>query len=94
MMPYDHPRNPWKLYYPAVALSWASSDRNGLYHAVLAQAAFNLASLKGNNDKMMCLGFGHYGLALKQLIGDIHISERDFDLSISSIMTMMFAEVS
>ncbi|KAI0397184.1 fungal-specific transcription factor domain-containing protein [Xylariaceae sp. FL0594] len=94
MMPYDHPRNPWKLYYPAVALSRASSDRNTLYHAVLAQAAFNLASLKGDDGRaMMALGFEHYGLALKQLIGEVHSSERDFDLAISSIMTMMFAEV-
>jgi hypothetical protein len=93
MMPYEHPRNPWKLHYPVIALSQVSSESNCLYHAMLAQSAFSLASLRGGNCEIMSLGFEHYGVAVERLLHDIEGEIRDFGLAISSIMTTMFSEV-
>ncbi|KAI3332330.1 fungal-specific transcription factor domain-containing protein [Xylariaceae sp. AK1471] len=93
MMPYEHPRNPWKFHYPTIALSQDSSGSNGLYCAMLAQAAFNLSSLRGGNREMMSLGFEHYGSAVQRVLHDVQGEIRDFGLAICSIMTTMFSEV-
>lgn len=59
-MPFDDARNPWKSYYPAVALQNVSTEQIALYKAILAQAAFNLAHLGGAEEKMFALATEYY----------------------------------
>jgi hypothetical protein len=97
MMPYEHLRNPWKLHYPATALSHSSADQNALYHALLAQSAFNIAQLRGNDNVMIEAGLRHYDLAIRKLfqsIGKGRSEYSDFSALLASIMTLLFVEVS
>ena len=93
MMPYEHPRNPWKSHYPAVALEMASLKQNFLYSAMLAHAAFNIAHLRGNDDGFLRVGMKQYGDAIQALIHSIGQESLDFPATMASIMTLMFAEV-
>jgi hypothetical protein len=93
MMPYEHPRNPWKFDYPATALYQVSSNQKALYNAMLAQAAFNLSHLGSKGSEMFSVGSQHYNHALQQLIPQISYEKNDFSAMIASMMTLMFAEV-
>jgi hypothetical protein len=93
MMPYKHPRNPWKSHYPAVALELASLRQRLLYTAMIAHAAFNIARLRGNDAGFLRLGMKHYGNAIRALIHAIGREGLDFPATMASIITLMFAEV-
>jgi hypothetical protein len=48
MIPIDCVSNPWKSTYPSITVqNQPSISTRSLYHAILAQAAYNLANLKG-----------------------------------------------
>ncbi|KAI8624354.1 fungal-specific transcription factor domain-containing protein [Xylariaceae sp. FL1651] len=94
MMPYEHPRNPWRLHYPAVALSRATADQQALYNAILAQAAFNLAHLSSNIDAhMVATGSRYYRLGIEKLLEIRGDHTNDFGATIASIMTILFSEI-
>ncbi|KPM38575.1 hypothetical protein AK830_g7980 [Neonectria ditissima] len=93
MMPYEHPRNPWKSQYPATALDLVSAGQKSLYSAMLAHAAFNVAHLRGVDVEMLALGSKHYGHAIQELLKTIAREDVDFPGSMASMMTLMFAEL-
>lgn len=96
MMPYEHSRNPWKLHYPLTALSCISSNQSTLYHALLAQSAFNIAQLRGNDISMVEAGLRHYDLAIRQLSRSLdNGKEENTNLRalFAAIMTLLFVEV-
>lgn len=94
MVPYKHSRNVWKTEYPAVALSQNTSNQRALYNAIMAQAAFNMAHLRGNEPKLLRSASKYYERALHQLQLQIGIQNGDFLWMLSPIMTLLFAEVS
>ncbi|KAL7787180.1 fungal-specific transcription factor domain-containing protein [Trichoderma ceciliae] len=71
MVPVDNAENPWKTVYPSTALQDMSPASRALYHAMLAQAAFNLANLHGpanyDGPKKTAQALEHYGASLRQL---------------------------
>ncbi|KAI0141921.1 fungal-specific transcription factor domain-containing protein [Xylariaceae sp. FL1272] len=93
MMPYDHPRNPWQLHYPATALSRTASDQQALYSAMLAQAAFNLAHLRGDDSEMMATGSRHHRVGIEKLLHNVNGHGNDYGALSASIMTIMFSEI-
>lgn len=93
MMPYEHPRNPWRSHYPAVALELASVRQGFLYNAIIAHAAFNVGRLRGNDGDFLRLGMNHYGNAINGLSHAIGREDLDFPATIASIISLMFAEV-
>ena len=92
MMPYEHARNPWKLYYPAVAHGRAFPDQTALYHAMLSQAAFNISHLRSGDLIMTAAGTQHYAAAIRHLVPVIGDKVNDFGSLLASIMTLIFAE--
>ncbi|OGM39530.1 hypothetical protein ABOM_011912 [Aspergillus bombycis] len=93
MMPFEHPWNPWKRYYPAVSLQYSESGEKALYHAILAHAAFNFAHLGHDRQKMMRLAASNYNASIQYVNDSIQASGRDFDSTLAAIMTLMMAEV-
>lgn len=94
MMPFEHPWNPWKLYYPSVSLKYSVPGERALYHAVLAQAAFNLAHLGGGTANMMRLAARHYNASIQHVNDGIQTSaDKDPGPILAAIMTLMMAEV-
>jgi hypothetical protein len=93
MMPYEHARNPWKLYYPAIAQGRNFPDQTALYHAVLSQAAFNISHLRAHDDAMSTAGSLHYAAAMRQIVFVIGDKVNDFGSLLASIMTLVFAEI-
>ncbi|KAI0546102.1 fungal-specific transcription factor domain-containing protein [Xylaria curta] len=93
MMPYEHPRNPWRLYYPATALSCAAADQQALYNAMLAQAAFNLAHLRGFDEEILTIGSKYYYSGIEKLLSIARGQGTDFGAMTASIMTIMFSEI-
>lgn len=93
-MPYEHPRNVWKTEYPAIALSMNTSNQKALYSAIMAQAAFNIAYLRGNEPRLLSYGSKYYERALSQLQIQIGCQGNDFPGMLAPIMTLLFAEVS
>lgn len=91
MMPYEHARNPWRSHYPAAAL--CRTEANPLYHAMLAQAAFNISQLRGKDNVMIVTASKHYQLAIKQLQSMIFQDETSFCKLLVSMMTLLFVEV-
>lgn len=45
MMPFKDIRNPWQSLYPLIASSGVTEAHRSLFHALIAQAAGNLACL-------------------------------------------------
>lgn len=93
MLPYQHPRNAFETQYPSAALESASAGKKGLYFAILAQAAFNLAQLRNNDAAMLYYGAKYYGKSMRELSRAIERQDIQFPTMLSSIMTLMFAEV-
>jgi hypothetical protein len=94
MMPFEHPWNPWKRYYPSVSLEYSAPDERALYHAILAHAAFNLAHLGADSEKMMRLAVRHYNASIKYINDSLQASgETGSGGILAAIMTLMMAEV-
>jgi len=93
MMPYEDKRNPWRSSYPAVALYYMSHHQKFLYSALLAQAAFNLAHLGQNRERMLELATKFYTSAMKDLRNGLMTNHKDYGSFIAAIMTLMFVEV-
>lgn len=94
MMPYQHPRNPWSLQYPAVALELFNEGQKALYNAILAQSAFHIAYLRGYDRTMLGIASTNYASSIKQLLPRIGYRQNDFPSLIAPILTLLFSEVS
>lgn len=94
MMPFEHPWNPWKRYYPSLSLEYSTPGERALYHAILAHAAFNLAHLGTDITKMMQLAANHYNRSIQHINEAIQVSgNQGSGDTLAAIMTLMMAEV-
>lgn len=94
MVPVDDADNPWTSVYPSTALQDTSPASCALYHAILAQAAFNLANLYGdtNDDgpKKTAQGLEHYGASLQHLYQCLGSSpEEEYDACMATLYTLV-----
>ncbi|KAF4985198.1 hypothetical protein FDECE_16739 [Fusarium decemcellulare] len=92
MLPYEHPRNPWKSHYPAAALQLASSGQKALFRAMLAHSAFNITHLRGNDASMAEIGVRYYTAAIVDLASGLQNKDADFPAMLASIMSLLMAE--
>ncbi|KAJ9645656.1 hypothetical protein H2204_001237 [Knufia peltigerae] len=94
MLPFEHSRNPWKSYYPAIALSSSCGDQRSLYHGMISHAAFHLAQLGVNqHEAYSAIGSRRYTTAISELRPILEIEPGEFATIIGSIFSLMFAEV-
>lgn len=98
MVPVDDADNPWTSVYPSTALQDTSPASCALYHAILAQAAFNLANLYGdtNDDgpKKTAQGLEHYGASLQHLYQCLGSSpEEEYDACMATLYTLVITGV-
>ncbi|KAE8387683.1 fungal-specific transcription factor domain-containing protein [Aspergillus alliaceus] len=93
MMPFEHPCNPWKKYYPAVSLQYILPEQKSLYHALLSHAAFNLAHLGFDKTRMLRLATRNYNISIQHLNNSIQTLGSDYSGTLAAILTLMMAEV-
>lgn len=93
MMPFEHPRNPWKSSYPATALHHMSMNQKSLFNALLAHSAFNMAYLGSESDRMVTVATNHYNIAIRELINSFQTGEHLYGDTLAVISTLMMAEV-
>lgn len=99
MIPVDSSENPWKSVYPSTALQDASPASRALYHAILAQSAFNISNLqKGNPEshrQRESVALKHYGASLRELSKSLNATkETEYDACAATLYTLMISEVS
>jgi hypothetical protein len=95
MMPIDDADNPWKSTYPSIAVQDASShSTRALYHAMLAQSAFLLASSKGpeRGVKDNASALRHYGIALRELRDSLATPTEEYSSVLAALLTLILAE--
>jgi hypothetical protein len=95
MIPVDDGRNPWKSTYPSMALQDMSmSSSRSLYHAILAQAALNIANLKGSDrgaeEKLQ--GLRYFGMALRELQHSLESPKQDYSTLLAALLTITFVQ--
>jgi hypothetical protein len=98
MIPVDGAENPWKSVYPSTALRSSSTASRALYHAILAQSAFNIANLHGDNGASSrhkdSVALKHYGASLSNLRQGLSVStEEEYDACAATLYTLMISEV-
>lgn len=93
MMPFEHPRNPWKSSYPAVALQHSSLGQRALYNAILAHSAFHLSQLSADKRHMTMVAVKHYNLAIPFLTESLGCQDAHYAEMLAAISTLMLAEV-
>ncbi|KAL7809595.1 fungal-specific transcription factor domain-containing protein [Trichoderma gracile] len=97
MIPVDGAENPWKSVYPSTALRSSSAASRALYHAILAQSAFNIANLHRDNGASSRLkdsvALKHYGASLRNLRQGLSVStEEEYDACAATLYTLMISE--
>ncbi|RVX73393.1 hypothetical protein B0A52_03035 [Exophiala mesophila] len=96
MIPIDGVRNPWKSTYPAIALQNSSAATRSLYHAILAQAAFNLSNLHASDPDYSREshehGLRHYGIALRELRESLEMPAQNYNASVGAVITLAVIE--
>lgn len=97
MIPIDGDRNPWKSTYPSIALQDSSAATRSLYHAILAQSAFNLSNLHASDtnysQESREHGLRHYGLALRELRESLERPAQNYNASVGAVITLAVIEV-
>jgi Fungal specific transcription factor domain len=93
MMPFEDRRNPWRSFYPLMARCGTSRGHRALLHAMLAQAAGNLAYLGSDVELMSILTVKHYALAIENLRRGLEDDWKDFSVVLASVLTLIMAEV-
>lgn len=98
MIPVDSDANPWKSVYPSTALKSSSPASRSLYHAMLAQSAFNLANLYEQRQdivqKATARALEHYGASLRQLAKCLDSSTaEEYDACMATLYTLVVTEV-
>jgi hypothetical protein len=94
MMPFEDQRNPWKSFYPLMARCGKSRMHKSLLHAMLAQAAGNLAYMGCREEDMLTLTLEHYVMSVEYLRKGLEEDSKDFSLVLASVLTLIMAEVS
>jgi hypothetical protein len=94
MMPFKDRRNPWQSFYPLMARCGSSRGHKSLLHAMLAQAAGNLAHLGCKKEYMSTLTVKYYALAIKNLRKGLEDQQEDFSVVLASVLTLIMAEES
>lgn len=99
MIPVDSAGNPWKSVYPSTALQDSSASSRALYHAILAQSAFNIANLNKENRETYhereSIALEHYGASLRELGQSLRSAkEEEYDACAATLYTLMISEVS
>ncbi|TFB02655.1 hypothetical protein CCMA1212_005592 [Trichoderma ghanense] len=97
MIPVDGAQNPWKSVYPSTALRDSSAASRALYHAILAQSAFNMANLHKDNRassrRKESVALRHYGASLRELSQSLNIArEEEYDACAATLYTLMISE--
>ncbi|PTB51000.1 hypothetical protein M431DRAFT_94825 [Trichoderma harzianum CBS 226.95] len=97
MIPVDSTENPWKSVYPSTALQDTSPASRALYHAILAQSAFNIFNLqKGNPEshrERESVALKHYGASLRELSKSLNVTkETEYDACAATLYTLMISE--
>jgi hypothetical protein len=92
MMPFDDTRNPWRSIYPSMARCGNSREHKSLLHALLAQAAGNLACIGCRTEEMSILTTKLYTVAVKELCESLSEAS-DFSAVLGSMLTLIMAEV-
>ncbi|RDL36876.1 Zn2 DNA-binding protein [Venustampulla echinocandica] len=95
MTPIDDERNPWRSTYPSIAVQGAkTSSTDALYHAILAQSAYNIANLKGpgrgNGEKASAMRYS--GKAIQELRRSLELPKKDYCSVLAALLTIMLAE--
>jgi hypothetical protein len=99
MIPVDSTNNPWKSVYPSTALQDSSAASRALYHAIIAQSAFNLANLYKENRQIYhqkeSVALEHYGASLRELSQTLNYTkEAEYNACAATLYTLMISEVS
>lgn len=99
MIPVDSTNNPWKSVYPSTALQDSSPASRALYHAIIAQSAFNLANLYKENRQIhhqkQSVALEHYGASLRELSQTLSCTkEAEYNACAATLYTLMISEVS
>jgi hypothetical protein len=95
MVPVDDICNPWKSTYPSIAIEYMSySSSRSLYHAMLAQSAYNLANLKGDVQGIgeKASAMHHYGAALRELRKSLATPAENYSGVLGALLTIVLAE--
>lgn len=93
MMPFEHPKNPWKSSYPARALQGPSTTQKSLFNALLAHAAFSMTHLTISSHENMAMASKYYGLSLRQLLESLNTDTQPTTDTLATVLTLMMAEV-
>jgi hypothetical protein len=99
MIPVDNAENPWKSIYPSTALQDSSAASRALYHAIIAQSAFNISNLNKENRETHCqkesVALKHYGASLRELSQSLdRTKEAEYNACAATLYTLMISEVS
>ncbi|EHK51102.1 hypothetical protein TRIATDRAFT_313892 [Trichoderma atroviride IMI 206040] len=97
MIPVDSTNNPWKSVYPSTALQDSSPASRALYHAIIAQSAFNLANLYKDNRHIYhqkeSVALEHYGSSLRELSQTLNSTkEAEYNACAATLYTLMISE--
>ena len=92
MMPFHDTRNPWQSSYPLLARCGDSAAHKSLYHAILAQAAGNLAHLGVDVETNKALNMEHYAKAIEELRASLSSEHQDFSIALASMLSLVMSE--
>lgn len=98
MIPVDSVENPWKTIYPSLALQDSSPASQSLYHAMLAQAGFNIANLQKDNPdtyrKRSLQALQQYTISLRKLRECLESPSDEYETCMATLYTLVIVEVS
>ncbi|KAH8797963.1 fungal-specific transcription factor domain-containing protein [Xylogone sp. PMI_703] len=94
MVPVDKDTNPWRSVYPRIALQGLADSSRGLYHALLAQSAFNVANLYRSNNYekyhfYQSEALKQFGVSLHQLRDCLRAQNVDYNSCMATLYTLM-----
>ena len=92
MMPFHDTRNPWQSSYPLLARCGDSAGHKSLYHAILAQAAGNLAHLGVDIETNKASNMEHYAKSIEELRASLSSEDKDFSIALASMLTLIMSE--
>ena len=92
MMPFHDTRNPWQTSYPLLACCGDSAGHKSLYHAILAQAAGNLAYLGIDIETNKASNMEHYAKSIEDLRASLSSEQKDFSIALASMLTLAMSE--
>lgn len=93
MTPIDNDHNPWKSTYPRLAVQAQDSPAaSALFHAILAQSAFQRANLNHYaSTKYLRGGIKNYVLALRHLRHSLNSPSDNFTTNLAAMLTVTIA---